>query len=72
MADMTTSKVLCNSVISKPNGSYMCYDIKNLYLVIPMVRYEYIRLAIALIPEYIIKAYNICEIKVNRWVYCEI
>ncbi len=35
-ADMTTSKILWNSVLSTPGAKYCCADVKNFYLETPM------------------------------------
>lgn len=40
-ADITTAKLIINSTISMPNARYMCANIKNIYLGIPMERFEY-------------------------------
>jgi hypothetical protein len=34
-ADLTTLKLMCNSVLSTPGAKYMCLDIKNFYLTTP-------------------------------------
>lgn len=41
-ADLTTVKVLINSVISPPNAKFMGIDIKDFYLRTLMERYEYV------------------------------
>ena len=38
-ADLTTTKILWNSVISTPEAKYMCADIKSVYLETPLDRY---------------------------------
>jgi hypothetical protein len=35
-ADMTTAKILWNSVLSTPNAEYACADVGNFYLATPM------------------------------------
>lgn len=42
-ADMTTSKLLINSVISTMGAEFMTADIKNFYLCTPLKRFEYMR-----------------------------
>ena len=37
-ADLITSKILWNSVLSTQHAKYMCLDIKNMYLATPMER----------------------------------
>jgi hypothetical protein len=39
-ADITTSKLHWNSVLSTPDAKYMCPDIKNFYLLAPLNQYE--------------------------------
>jgi hypothetical protein len=71
-ADMTTSKILWNSVLSTLGAKYCCADIKNFYLETPMGRYEYMRIAVHLIPDSIMRHYNL-HAKVKRgYVYLEI
>lgn len=71
-ADLITTKLLWNSVLSTPNAKYMTMDIKNYYLNTPLDRYEYIRFPLALIPEEIIDAYNLRDIARNGVVHAEI
>ena len=40
-ADLTTSKVMWNSVISKPGAKYACADVTNFYLTTPLDRFKY-------------------------------
>lgn len=71
-ADLTTSKILWNSVLSTPNAKYMCADVKNFYLNTPMDRPEYMRIPITLIPQEIIDEYHLHAIEHNGFVYVEI
>ena len=41
-ADLTTSNILCNSVLSTKYPRFSCIDIKNMYLQTPMTDYKYI------------------------------
>ena len=50
-ADITTSKILWNSVLSTKNAKYMCLDIKTIYLCAPMSRYEYMKMPITIFPQ---------------------
>ena len=38
MAELTTSKLMWNSVLSTKGARYMCLDIKNFYLTAPLDR----------------------------------
>ena len=40
-ADLTTSNVTWNSVISTLQARYICADVKKIYLCTPLDRYEY-------------------------------
>jgi hypothetical protein len=71
-ADMTTSKILWNSVLSTPGAKYCCADVKNFYLETPMERYEYMRIAVHLIPETIMQHYDLANKVKNGYVYLEI
>ena len=54
-ADLTTAKILFNSVLSTPGAKFMGIDLKNFYLNTPLERYEYMRLPIDITPEEITK-----------------
>ena len=71
-ADLPTSKILWNSVISTPGARYMCIDIKNMYLATPMDRYEYMRMPMDLIPEKIIQQYDLRSKCKDGYVYMQI
>ena len=43
-ADLTTSKILWNSVLSTKYARFSCIDIKNMYLQSPMKEYKYMRI----------------------------
>jgi hypothetical protein len=71
-ADMITSKILWNSVLSTPGAKYCCADVKNFYLETPMARYEYMRMAARLIPDEFLDAYNLRPKIHNGYIYMEI
>ena len=60
-----------NSVISTKNARYVTADLKLFYLTAPMDRYEYMRMPLKIIPEHIIKQYNLCEKAKNGYDYME-
>jgi len=72
-ADLTTAKLLFNSVISTPKAVFVVMDCKNFYLMTPMLRPEFMRLKMHLIPDEIIQKYNLTE-KVDEkgWIYVRI
>ena len=59
-ADITTAKILWNSVISTEGEQYMCLDIKNFYLGTPLDRYEYMKILLSLFPQHTIN-------DIGRW-----
>ena len=71
-ADLTTSKVLWNSVLSTKDAKYMCVDISSFYLTAPMERYEYMRMPLEIFPEHTIEQYDLKNKAKNGWVYLEI
>jgi hypothetical protein len=58
-ADLTTSKILWNSVISTPGARFAAADIKNFYLNTPLDRYEYMRMPLKLTPQPFIDQYDL-------------
>jgi hypothetical protein len=70
-ANLTTSKLMWNSVLSTKNVKYMCLDIKNFYLHAPLDRYEYMKMPLALFQEWIKQQYNLNKLPLNCFVYLE-
>ena len=71
-ADMVSSKILRNSVISTKDARFAGADIKNMYLETPLDRYEYMKMPIALFPDDIIDHYRLKEKALEGYVYMEI
>ncbi|KAL7524496.1 hypothetical protein ACHAXR_001939, partial [Thalassiosira sp. AJA248-18] len=71
-ADLTTTKVLWNSVVSTPGAKYAAADAKNFYLETPMDRYEYMRFKVETIPQEFIDAYDLTPKIKNGFVYAAI
>ena len=72
-SDLTTAKLLFNSVVSTPGAVFVVMDIKNFYLNTPMECPEFMRLPLKLIPTKIIDKYNLCKKADNKgWVYIHI
>jgi hypothetical protein len=71
-ADLTTSKLLWNSVLSTQGARYMCLDIKNFYLTAALDYYEYMKIPLALFPEWIKKQYNLDTNARDGFVFLEI
>jgi hypothetical protein len=70
-ADLTTSKLMWNSVLGTKGGKYMCLDIKNFYLTAPLDCFEYMKMPIMLFPNWIVKQYNLLEHVKNGYIYLE-
>ena len=71
-ADLITSKIMWNSVLSTPNAKYACIDIKNMYLATLLDRFEYMRISINIIPNKFIQAYNVYLFIKNGHIYMQI
>ncbi len=71
-ADLTTSKLLWNSVFSTEGARYMCLDIKNFYLTAALDYYEYMKIPQDLFPEWIKKQYNLDTHTRDGFVFLEI
>jgi hypothetical protein len=71
-ADLTSSKILFNSVISTPDARFMGIDLKDFYLGTPMERYEYMKIPLHMFPDAILEQYNLMDLQVNGFVYVEI
>jgi hypothetical protein len=70
-ADLTTTKILWNSVISTHDARYLRLDIK-FYLGMPMDCFEYMKMPINIFPASTIEQYNLHKHAKNRFVYLEI
>jgi hypothetical protein len=64
-ADITTSKLHWNSLLSTQKAKYMCLDLKKIYLSAPLDQYEYTRIPLELSPLWIITQYDLLT-KVHR------
>jgi hypothetical protein len=71
-SDLTTSKLLFNSVISTPGARFITFDLKNFYLKTPLPTARYMRMKLDILPEEIIEKYNLRAIAHNGWVYFKI
>ena len=71
-ADLTTSKILWNIVLSIDGALFMCINIKNFYPCAPMYRYYYMRMTLKVFPQNIIDQYNLNEKERNGFIYFEI
>ena len=71
-ADMTLVKLLLNSVVSTPNAKFMTMDLKDFYLGTLMKGPEFMRVPVHMIPEEIMKLYNLYDKVVDGYVYVKI
>ena len=71
-ADLTTAKLLFNSVLSTPEARFFDIDLKDFYLGTPMDRYEYMRVPIWMLPDAIIEQYQLTPLFDDGFVYVEI
>jgi hypothetical protein len=71
-ADLTTSKLLWNSVLGTEGAKYMCINIKNFYLTAALDYYEYMKIPLALFPEWIKTQYNLDTHAKDGFVFLEI
>jgi hypothetical protein len=71
-SDLTTSKIMWNSVISTPGARFMTGDASNFYLATPLEKFQYLRIPIELIPQEFIDLYQLQDKVKNGFVYCEI
>ena len=71
-ADLTTSKIVWNSVLSTEGARFMGIDIKNFYLGTPLDQFEYMKMPLHLLPEHSIEQYNMREQATIGFVYFKI
>ena len=58
-SDLTTVKILLNSVVSTPGAQFMTNDIQDFYLESEMPRYEYMWIPVKDIPDCIMEQYKL-------------
>ena len=63
---------MLNSVVSRENARFACFDVKNFYLNTPLDRPEYVRVKLADIPQEFIDEYDLYNYDHNGWVYFEV
>ena len=71
-ASLARTKCLLNSTISTPSALFMTLDIKDFFYGTSMARYEYMKLALACIPDEIINQYNLQTLSADGLVYLEV
>ena len=71
-ANLPTTKMSWNSVLSTPGAKYFNMNISNFYLCMPMERPEFMQLPIKIIPQEIIEKYNLNDLVDDGWLYVRI
>ncbi len=70
-ADIMTFKLLWNSILSTQQAKYMCLDLKNFYISVPLDRYEYMQIPISMFPAWIATQYDLLHKVVKGHSYIE-
>ena len=65
-------KMIINSVISRRNTRFVCFDAANFYLQTPMANPEYVRIKLSAISQEIIDKYDMTTYAHNGWIYYEL
>ena len=71
-SNITTAKLLSNSVISTKNENFIGIDLKDFYLNTQMERYEYMLVLITMVLQDIMNEYKLGDILHNDMVLGEI
>ena len=72
-AELPTSKLLFNSVVSTPGAKFLTADIKDFFLsTSAMERAEFARVPLSTFPQCIIDQYNLTSLARNGFVYIQI
>ena len=72
MSSLDLVKLIINSVFSRRNAKFACFDMKNFYLMTPMDRPEYVHIKFTDIPKEFVDEYDLTNHIHNGWVYFEI
>ena len=59
--ELTTVKILLDSIVSTPNTKFMTIDIKGFYLNTPMAQSKYMHLKLGNLPKSVVQQYNLEE-----------
>ena len=70
--DLTTAKLLINSVISDDGARFLGLDLKDFFLGTPLPRTEYAKIPVHLVPDEILDYYNIRHLIVNNYLWIAI
>ncbi len=70
-ADLDTTTLHWNRVISTKDACYMCLDIKIFHLTAALEYYEYVKIPLTLFPVWIVEQYNLNKHAVHGFVHLE-
>ena len=68
-ADITTTKIILNSVVSTEGVRYRCLNVCDFYRETLMDTFEYMKMLLALFLEWTRKQYNLDEHAINGFVF---
>ncbi len=68
-ADITTSKLHWNIVLSTLQAKYMCLNLKNFLLSVPLDRYKYMHIPIGMFPALIVAQHDLLHKVVKGYIY---
>jgi hypothetical protein len=71
-ANISTVRMLLNSVILTPGARFATFDLKDFYVGPSMVQKEYMRISITSIPQSTIHQYHLLDLVHNGFVLVEI
>jgi hypothetical protein len=71
-ADLSSVKMLLNSVISTPHAHFATFDLNDFYLGTPMTRKEYMHISINSIPKSMVDQYHLLDLVHNDFILVEI
>ena len=64
-ADLNTSKLMWNSVLSTEGAKCMCLDINNFHLSAPLGKFKYMKTPLTLFPQCTVNQYDLT--KCTQW-----
>ena len=65
-------KMIINSVLSRHNARFICFDAAKFYLQTPMYNPEHVRIKLSDIHQEIIEEYDLTTYAHNGWIYYEV
>ena len=71
-SDLVTTKIMANHIVSTENCRVMCIDLKDFFLKTRLPGFEYMRISIDVIPEQVMKHYDLYDKVYDGYVYVRI